>query len=123
MSYPPPPLRPDQERIWAILTHVIAGGLNLVTGGLFAGLVGAIVLYLVYKDRGPFIRQHAATTLNFQITLVIAEIIGLVLVVILIGWVVLFAVWALNIVFSILGALAASRGEPYRYPLSIPFFT
>lgn len=122
MSCTPPPLRPDQERTWAILTHVIAGGLNLVTGGLFAGLVGAIIVYLVYKDRGAFIRQHAATTLNFQITLVIAEIVGLLLVVILIGWVVLFAVWALNIVFSILGALAASRGEPYRYPLAIPFF-
>jgi len=122
MSYTPPPLRPDEERTWAILTHVIAGGLNLVTGGLFAGLIGAIVIYVVYKDRGAFIRQHATTTLNFQITLVIAEIIGLILLFIFIGFIVLAVIWVMNLIFSILGALAASRGNPYEYPLAIRFF-
>jgi uncharacterized Tic20 family protein len=114
-------MRPNEERTWAVLTHVIAGGLNLVTGGLFAGLIGAIIAFVVFKDRGPFVRQHAATTLNFQITLVIAEIIGLILLIVLIGWLVLGLVWVLNIIFSIMGALGASRGEPYTYPLAIPF--
>ena len=122
MSYMPPPMRPNEERTWAVLTHVIAGGLNLVTGGLFAGLIGAIIAFVVFKDRGPFVRQHAATTLNFQITLIIAEIIGLILIIVLIGWLVIGLVWVLNIIFSIMGALAASRGEPYTYPLAIPFF-
>jgi uncharacterized Tic20 family protein len=31
------------------------------------------------------------------------------------------AVWVVNIVFSIIAALAANRGEYYRYPLSIEF--
>ncbi|GAA4171803.1 DUF4870 domain-containing protein [Gryllotalpicola koreensis] len=122
MSYTPPPLRPDEERTWSVLTHVIAGGLNLITGGLFAGLIGAIVIYVVYKDRGPFIRQHATTTLNFQITLIIVEIIGWILSIIIVGFVILAAAWVLNIIFSILGALAANRGEPYTYPLAIKFF-
>jgi uncharacterized protein len=122
LSYTPPPLRPDEERTWAVLTHVIAGGLNLITGGLFAGLIGAIVLYVVYKDRGAFIRQHATTTLNFQITLIIVDIIGLITSFIIIGFFILAAAWVVNIVFSILGALAASRGEPYTYPLAIRFF-
>ncbi|AYG05093.1 DUF4870 domain-containing protein [Gryllotalpicola protaetiae] len=122
MSYTPPPLRADEERTWAILVHVIAGGLNLITGGLFAGLIGAIVVYVVFKDRGPFIRQHATTTLNFQITLVIAEIIGLILTLAIIGFFLLAAIWIVNIIFSILGALAANRGEPYYYPLAIRFF-
>jgi uncharacterized Tic20 family protein len=124
MSYTPP--RPPQldaqdERLWATLTHVIAGGLNLITGGLFAGLIGSIVTFVVFKDRGPFIRQHTATTLNFQITLIIAEIVGGILTLVLIGWLILAAAWVLNIVFSIMGALAASRGENYTYPLAIPF--
>lgn len=122
MSYAPPPMRPAEERTWAVLTHVIAGGLNLITGGLFAGLIGAIVIYLVFKDRGPFVRQHATTTLNFQITLIIAEIIGAILTLILIGWLILAAVWVVNIIFSIMGALAASGGKPYEYPLAIRFF-
>jgi uncharacterized Tic20 family protein len=122
LSYTPPPLRQSEERTWAILTHVIAGGLNLVTGGLFAGLIGAIVVYVVFKDRGPLIRQHATTTLNFQITLIIVEIIGWILAFVLVGFFILAAAWIVNIVFSIMGALAASRGEPYTYPLAIRFF-
>jgi uncharacterized Tic20 family protein len=122
LSYTPPLLRQSEERTWAILTHVIAGGLNLVTGGLFAGLIGAIVVYVVFKDRGPLIRQHATTTLNFQITLIIVEIIGWILAFVLVGFFILAAAWIVNIVFSIMGALAASRGEPYTYPLAIRFF-
>lgn len=122
MSYTPPPLRAEEERTWAILVHVIAGGLNLITGGLFAGLIGAIVVYVIFKDRGPFIRQHATTTLNFQITLIIIDIIGLITTFLIIGFFILAAVWVVNIIFSIMGAMAASRGEPYTYPLSIKFF-
>lgn len=122
MSYTPPPMRPDEERTWAILVHVIAGGLNLITGGLFAGLIGAIVVYVIFKDRGPFIRQHATTTLNFQITLIIVDIIGLITTFLIIGFFILAAAWVVNIIFSILGALAANRGEPYYYPLAIKFF-
>jgi len=119
--YSAPPLTPGEERTWSILTHVIAGGLNLLTGGLFAGLIGAIVIYVIYKDRGPLIRQHATTTLNFQITLIIVEIIGWITSFIIIGLFILAAAWIVNIVFSIMGALAANRGEPYTYPLAIRF--
>jgi len=125
MSYTPPPaepFRPETERQWSILVHVIAGGLNLVTGGLFTGLISAIIAYVLLKDRGPFIRGHVATTLNFQITLIIGEIIGLILVIVLIGWLVLAVVWVVNFIFSIQGALAASRGNTYVYPLAIPIF-
>src|SRR5579875_3512834 len=125
MSYTPPPaepFRPETERQWSILVHVIAGGLNLITGGLFTGFIAAVIAFILLKDRGPFIRGHVATTLNFQITLMIGEIIGLILLLVVIGWFVLAAVWIINIVFSIQGALAASRGQAYLYPMSIPFF-
>jgi len=99
-----------------------ADGLNLVTGGLFAGLIAAVVAYVLWKERGPFIRGHVTTTLNFQITLIIAEIIGWLLALVIVGWFILIAAWVVNIIFTIQGALAASRGEAYTYPLSIRFF-
>jgi uncharacterized Tic20 family protein len=34
----------------------------------------------VLKDRGPFIREHTATALNFQITMAIAYVISYILV-------------------------------------------
>lgn len=120
-STPPPqnpyaspvqPMRPDDEKLWATLIHV---------GGIFFGFIPALVGYLVLKDRGPFVRGHSATALNFQLTMIIASLIGGVTTLILIGFVILFAVWVLILVLSIIAALAANRGEAYLYPLTIPF--
>lgn len=106
------PLSPSDEKLWATLIHV---------GGILFGFLPALIGYLVLKDRGPFIRQHSATALNFQITLVIAYFAGTVLSIIFIGIFVLIAAWVLSIVFSILAAVAANNGQYYTYPLSIPF--
>lgn len=120
-STPPPsnpyaspvqPMRPDDEKLWSTLIHV---------GGIFFGFIPALIGYLVLKDRGPFVRGHSATALNFQLTMIIASIIGGVTTLILIGFVILFAVWVLILVLSIMAALAANRGEAYVYPLTIPF--
>jgi uncharacterized Tic20 family protein len=34
---------------------------------------------------------------------------------------ILLAVWVLSIVFAIMAAMAANRGEYYKYPLAITF--
>ena len=38
-----------------------------------------------------------------------------------VGFFVILAAWALNIVFGILAAMAANRGEFYRIPIAIEF--
>lgn len=106
------PLSPSDEKLWATLIHV---------GGILFGFLPALIGYVVLKDRGPFIRQHTATALNFQITLVIAYFAGMILSLIFIGFLVLLAAWVLSIVFSILAAVAANNGQSYTYPLAIPF--
>ena len=98
--------------MWATLIHV---------GGVFFYFLPALVGYIVLKDRGPFIRAHARAALNFQITLLIIGLVGSALTVILIGYLVLLAAWVLLIVFSIMAALAANRGQFYSYPLTIAF--
>ena len=40
----------------------------------------ALIGYLVLKDRGPFVRAHTATALNFQLTLLIAYVVGGILI-------------------------------------------
>ncbi|TFB88347.1 DUF4870 domain-containing protein [Cryobacterium algoricola] len=105
-------MNPSDERMWATLIHV---------GGILFEFLPALIGYLVLKDRGPFIRAHAATALNFQITLVIAYVISGVLTLALVGFLLLPAVWVLSVVFSIIAALAANKGEYYTYPLSIKF--
>jgi uncharacterized Tic20 family protein len=120
MTQPPPPnpyavqptMSPADEKMWATLVHV---------GGIFLNWVAPLIGYLVFKDRGPFVRAHTAAALNFQITLAIAYAIGIVLTFAFVGVFVLLAVYVLNMVFSILAALAANRGQYYTYPLTITF--
>ena len=108
------PLNPSDEKLWATLIHV---------GGIFFGFVPALIGYLVLKDRGPFIRDHTTTALNFQITLLIAYVVGYVTSLIFIGIFLVMAAWVLSIIFSIMAAMAANRGQGYVYPLTIKFFS
>ncbi len=108
----PSPLSPADEKLWATLIHV---------GALFFNFLVPLIGYLVLKDRGPFVRAHAATALNFQLTLLIAYAVGSILTVVLIGFFILAAVWVLNVVFCIVAAVKANRGDWYRYPLTITF--
>jgi hypothetical protein len=106
----PQPLRPEDERLWSTL--IALGG---IVFGFFAPLVG----YLVFRDRGPFVKEHSRTALNFQITILIANVVGAVTTIFVVGFLLLAAASILNIVFSILAAVSANRGRYYRYPLSI----
>jgi uncharacterized Tic20 family protein len=105
-------MNPADEKLWATLIHI---------GGILFGPLPALIGYLVLKDRGPFIRAHTATALNFQITLLIAYVVGGITVFILIGFLILAAAWILAIVFGIMAAMAANNGQYYTYPLTIKF--
>jgi len=108
----PSQLSPADEKLWATLIHI---------GGIIFSFLPALIGYIVLKDRGPFIRAHSATALNFQITIAIAYFVGGILTVIGIGVLILAAAGILNIVFSIIAAVAANKGEWYTYPLTIKF--
>lgn len=105
-------MTPADEKLWATLVHV---------GGIFFSFIPALLGFLLFGERGPFIRGHAATALNFQLTMLIASLIGVLTVWLLVGIVVVIAVVVVVIVFSIMAAIAANRGEAYTYPLTISF--
>lgn len=111
-AQPVQPLGPSDEKLWATLVHV---------GGIFFSFLPALIGYLVLKDRGPFVRAHTASALNFQLTMLIASVVGSILVVVIIGFVVLAIVGILVIVFSIIAALKSNQGQWYTYPLSFKF--
>jgi len=106
------PLSPSDERLWSTLVHV---------GGILFGFLPAVIGYIVLKDRGPFVREHTSTAFNFQMTVLIAYVAGTITAWIGIGLLVLLAAGVLNIVFSILAAIAANNGQLYKYPLTITF--
>ncbi len=119
-STPSPPgstgeASPD-DRTLAMLAHLL---------GIFTWFVGALVIWLVKKDTSPFVDDQGKEALNFQITMAIANCIAAASMAIELrdvrsaGCVLLPAVWVVNLVFCILAAVAASRGERYRYPLTL----
>ncbi|MFI8632693.1 DUF4870 domain-containing protein [Microbacterium sp. NPDC077663] len=107
-----PPMRPEDEKTWASLTHV--------SGILFAFL-GPLVVYLVMRDRGPFIRAHSAGALNFQLTILIVALVSIPLAFIGIGFLLLLVAGIFALVIEIVAAVKASQGQWYTPPLSIRF--
>ena len=108
----PQPMSPSDERLWATLIHA---------GAILLGFWPALIGYHVLKDRGPFINQHTKTALNFQITMTIASAVGVVLAFVFIGFFIIIAVGIVIIIFSIMAAVAANKGQFYKYPLTIEF--
>jgi uncharacterized protein len=108
----PQQLSPADEKLWATLVHV---------AGIFFYFVPSLIAYLLLKDKGPFVRAHTATALNFQITIAIALVVSYALIAVFIGILLVLAVEVVKIVFCIIAAVKANQGQPYTYPLAIKF--
>ena len=106
----PAQLSPAQERTWGSGAH---------WSTLLLGFIGPLVVMLTKGNESAFVRRQATEALNFQITLLIGYLVSFVLMLVLIGFVTFFALWAAGIVFAIIGAIKANSGEDYRYPVAI----
>jgi len=121
----------DAGKSMSILAHL---------GCLYGGFIGPMIIYLTQKDKNRFTRHHAREALNFQLT-VLAAMIPLV-----VGYVISIAsfiastpgpndfptrifvffpifggVMLASLGFGIYGAVQASRGVWWTYPVRIAF--
>ena len=116
---PAAPLSEAEDRQWASFAHL---------GGIL-GLLPSLIIYLVFKDRGPFTRTEAKEALNFQITIAIVlvalTIVSTILTAVTFGLfaalapLLYLAVAVVAIIFSIQGFLKAKDGTTYRYPVAV----
>lgn len=134
---PPPPVAPsgqggplltattDDARMWASLAHV-----SPLVFGWFGALafVGPLLVLAIKGSSNPFIKQEATEALNFQLSALLYLIVGgtitVILIFVLVGLLlipVLIAGAIAWLVFTIIATARASRGEAYRYPLTIRF--
>ena len=102
---------PKQNNTLSILTHIL---------GFFTNFLGPLIILLTSKDNQT--KKHAKTVLNWQLSFLIYSIISYFLIIVLIGLLLLPVLGLLNLIFSIIGAVRASEGEIWKYPLSIRFF-
>jgi uncharacterized Tic20 family protein len=100
------------DRNLAMLAHLL---------GIVTGFLASLIIWLIHKDNPEkaFVSESAKEALNFQITILIVYFVCGALAVIFIGFLLLPLVWVGNLVFCILAGVAASKGEAYRYPLTL----
>jgi uncharacterized Tic20 family protein len=107
------PANPDEKNM-GMLAHLL---------GIFTFFIGPLIIWLMKKDQSKYIDEQAKEALNFQITASIALLACSILMIIpFVGCVLLVVVLAAHVarlVLSILGTVAASKGEMYRYPLTL----
>ena len=114
MAAPPSPggVASQEDRTLALLTHL---------SGIILSFIVPLVLWLINKDKPgkEFLNDQAKEALNFQITVVIAWVIAIVLSAIAIGFLLNPVIWIGNLILCILAGVKANEGVAYRYPFAL----
>lgn len=92
----------SDEKTMALLSHLLV---------LVASFVAPLVIYLLKKDESSFVANNAKESLNFQITIAIAIGVSVLLMMVLIGFLLIFAVSLANLVYVIIATMRASEGK------------
>lgn len=125
---------PSQEdRNLAVLAHLspIAGLIGIPLGTV----LGPLVVWLVTKDRSPFLDDQGKEALNFQIAVLIAGVVlgailfvsialGILILplfVAVLAGVALAGLAVFVIIAMVMAAMKAHAGVAYRYPVRITF--
>ncbi|HTL42321.1 MAG TPA: DUF4870 domain-containing protein [Pseudolysinimonas sp.] len=110
------PLSEAEDKQWASFAHL---------GGIL-GFLPALIIWLIFKDRGVKTNVEGKEALNFQITVTIGyfacAILGALLAVVLVGfifYIAWLAIWVLSLIWSIMGFQKVNAGGSYRYPVAL----
>jgi uncharacterized Tic20 family protein len=99
---------------WGALVATVVSGTSL-------GFLVPLILMLTKGQTDPLVRANAVESLNFNLTVLLGMIASVLLLLAFVGIVGLIVIPIVAVILQILGAIAASRGEVYRYPISIRF--
>ena len=106
----------EHDRKYALAIHLTA----LLGVFIHVALLVPLVLWLVHKDKSAFVDDHGREMMNVFLT-------GLVLVPVCLVTIIgipLAIAWAIaTFIGFIRGAVAARRGEYFRYPMTIRFLS
>ena len=116
-----------QEKQWAMFAHLSAILGAIVTGHIFGigCFLGPLIIWLVKRDTMPFVADQGKEALNFNITLAIvgAALFLMILATFGIGVILAIPIAAVVavgwLVLVIVGAVKASEGVVYRYPVAL----
>jgi uncharacterized Tic20 family protein len=108
----------SDDRMWAMFCH-LSSILTLYLTGM--GFLGPLIIWLIKKDQSAFVNYHGKEALNFQLTILIIELIGIATACIVVGIFILIGVAIYALIMAIIAGLNANSGQHYRYPATIRF--
>lgn len=108
-DYTPAITPTSDEKTLAILSHILT---------IISSFIAPLIIYLLKKDDSTYVAEHAKESLNFQITMFILYIISFVLIIILVGLLMLWALSIANLILVIIATIKASENKMYRYPIN-----
>jgi uncharacterized protein len=71
---------PSEQRNWAMAAHLSA--LVALIGFPFGHVVGPLIVHLAKGGEFPFVAEHSKASLNYQITLSIGAILGIIVAIV-----------------------------------------
>lgn len=125
---PPPPASLPAGDLPSSDSRNIAAIAHLSAFSIFAGIpsfIGPLVIWLLQRDRDTFVAEEAREALNFNLSILLYTLaaiaamiltLGLGLIVIIPVALVAAPAW---LVLTVLAAIRAADGQPYRYPLTL----
>jgi uncharacterized Tic20 family protein len=106
----------DTDRHWSMWTHLSVLLAFMVIGPFAA--VAPLAMWLSRRRSSVFVDDHGREVMNMSLTGVVLLLLGMVTGIGMIAWL----VWVIvTIIALIRGAVAASNGEYFRYPMTIRF--
>ena len=108
------------ERQWAMGCHLAALS-GYMMPFVAANFLAPLVLWLVKREDGTFVDEQGKESLNFQLSLLVYAFGCGFLFLIGIGVLLVFPLAVFGFVCPIIGAVKASEGITYRYPMCIRF--
>jgi len=111
----------SSERTYALMTHLspLFGYFALVGHIPGLSILFPLILWQVRKKDSPFLDDHGREAVNFQISVGILGLAAWSLVLCGIGFVLVPPLFVFSVTCVVMAALAARRGEFYRYPCCI----
>ena len=109
-----------EERNWAMGTH-LAALLGLVFP--FGNVIGPLIVWLLKRNESPLVDQEGKESLNFQISMSIYMAVSAILIIVIIGFPMLFGFAIADLVLTIIAAVKTSNGERYKYPITLRFLS
>ncbi len=111
-----PSATPDQ-RTYALILHLSLIASHFIP---FALVLAPLVMWQMKKDESPFLDDHGREVVNFQLSLLLYSL-GLTVLtaltcVTVVGFIPLYI---LAVVGMVMGAVAAHKGEYFRYPATL----